>query len=266
MSVKMMHMVFERFPLAGNDMVLALALADHAHDDGTNIFPGNERLAHKTRMSERTVIRLLQKFVNMGWLIKVKNSNSGRGFANVFCINPNWIKGDNLSPLMDEKKGDKKHERVTNRAQKGDITVSHQPSITINTTTTPRTREGNKQQSLTPQGEYASRLIPKNIAVTSQHPLLLAWVSENIEIEFIEQCVGLARQRKPWPERISAGYLDAIVRSELKPKQDSSWLMTDDGVIAKGREIGIDAKVGESMQDYRARLKAFIADGARVAA
>ena len=35
MSVKVMTAVFERYPVGGGEMLLALALADHASDDGT---------------------------------------------------------------------------------------------------------------------------------------------------------------------------------------------------------------------------------------
>ncbi len=38
-------MVFDRYPNGGGEMLLALALADHAHDDGTHIFPSIARLA-----------------------------------------------------------------------------------------------------------------------------------------------------------------------------------------------------------------------------
>jgi len=266
MSVKMMSLVFERFPYGGNERVLALAIADHAHDDGSNIYPGNERLAHKTMTSERTVIRLMQKFVKIGWLIKVKNGNSGRGIANEYCINPDWIKGDKLSPFVkDEKRVTSEAERVTNLTErvtpeviKGDTAMSHQPSLTKcnHQETSPHAREASPEnQAPRPEGLLACRLIKLNVAVTSINPILCRWVSENIPFDFIEQCVQLARQNKPWPEKIAAGYLDAIIRNELKPKTDNSWLMTDEGTIAKGREVGIEARAGESMNDYRQRLK-----------
>jgi len=277
MSVKMMSLVFERFPYGGNERVLALAIADHAHDDGSSVYPGNERLAQKTLISERTVIRLMQKFVKIGWLIKVQNGNSGRGIANEYCISPNWIKGDNLSPFVkDEKRvtNDAERvtnpiERVTNDAIKGDIAVSHQQDLTKynHQETSPRAREASsKNQPARPEGLLACRLIKLNVAVTSINPILCKWVTDKISDDLIDQCVQLARQNKPWPEKIAAGYLDAIIRNELKPKTDNSWLMTDEGVIAKGREVGIDARAGESMNDYRNRLRAALGVGMREAA
>ncbi len=278
MSVKMMSLVFDRFPYGGNERVLALAIADHAHDDGSNIYPGNERLSQKAMISERTVIRLMQKFVKIGWLVKVKNGNSGRGIANEYRINPDWIKGDNLSPFVNDKKRvTSETERVTNSSEKGDIAVSekgdiamsHQPSLTKynHQETSPRARDSNSEKhAMKPEGLLACRLIKLNVAVTSIHPTLCRWVAEKIPVDFIEQCIELARMNKPWPEKISAGYLDAIIRNELKPKVDNSWIMTDEGTIAKGREIGVEARAGESMSDYRQRLKNIISDNNRKAA
>lgn len=269
MSVKMMSLVFERFPYAGNERVLALALADYAHDDGTHIFPGHENLAKKALVSERTVVRMLQKFVRIGWLIKVTSGNSIRGVANTYRINPDWISGDNLSPQLNDDVGVTNETLgvtnptvgVTNEVITGDIAVSHQPSLTINNhqETTPRVRETQSEnQPARPEGLLACRLIKLNVSVTRIHPVLLRWVSEKIPIELIEQCVDLARQNKPWPEKISAGYLDAIVRNALKPKIDNSWLMSDEATIIKGREIGLEARAGESMSDYRQRLKNYL--------
>lgn len=34
-----------------------------------------------------------------------------------------------------------------------------------------------------------------------------------------------------------------------------SWLISDDATIANGREIGIEARIGETMADYRTRLR-----------
>jgi hypothetical protein len=277
MSVKMMSLVFDRFPYAGNDLVLALALADHAHDDGTHIYPGHEALSKKSRISERTVIRLIQKFVAVGWLIKTSTGNSIRGVANTYKINPNWITGDNLSPQINEDIGvtnscvgvTNETVGVTPQVITGDIAMSHQPSLTIinHQETTPREKTNiSEKPPMRPEGLLACRLIKLNVTVTSMHPVLCKWVADNVEVDFIEQCIALARQNKPWPEKIAAGYLDAIIRNELKPKSDNSWLMTDEATIAKGRELRIEARAGESMGEYRARLRNSLGLGGNQAA
>jgi hypothetical protein len=124
MSVRMMTLVFDRFAGNGGEMMLALALADHADDEGEHVFPSVERLARKTRQSERTVQRLLRKMELDGWLVLVSNADGGRGKTRRYRISPAWIKGDKLSPFTPEKKT----ERVTSETLKGDIAVSPESS------------------------------------------------------------------------------------------------------------------------------------------
>jgi len=270
MSVKMMSMVFDRFPLGGNERLLALALADHAHDDGTKIHPGFERLAEKVLVSERTIIRLIQKLIEIGWLIKVTNGNSVRGFANEYCINKDWISGDNLSPQLKNVGVTNEHIWVTNdvigvtpQVSSGDTAMSHQrhqPSIQHQTTSLRARDSESEKPEISAEGLLACRLIPLGVSVSSMHPTLCRWVADEIDLNFILECVALARQNKPLPEKIPANYLDSIIRNELKPKKDFSWLLSDDATISKGNEVGIYAKVGESMSDYRTRLKDFITE------
>jgi hypothetical protein len=49
-------------------LLLLLAIADHAHPDGTNAFPSQHTLAKKTRLSVRQVRRLLDRLVDGGEL------------------------------------------------------------------------------------------------------------------------------------------------------------------------------------------------------
>ena len=67
MSVKMMALVFE-MDLPPSEKVTALALADHAHDDGTEARPGLESLAVKTSLSKRQVQRILKLLLVKGVL------------------------------------------------------------------------------------------------------------------------------------------------------------------------------------------------------
>ena len=164
MSVKVMSMVFDRYPEGAGEMLLALALADHAHDDGSKVFPYVDTLAGKTRQSIRTVQRQLQQMQARGWLQLVNAGDGGRGRAREYRISAAWLaggeceaaeqapiaavndaqstrnphnqKGDKVTPFIRPKKtakGDiavspftKDHatERVTNGAIKGDTAVS----------------------------------------------------------------------------------------------------------------------------------------------
>lgn len=100
MSIKVMSAVFDRYPNGGGEMLLALALADHAHDDGSNIYPGVPALAEKTRQSERTVQYQLRRMIESGWLIKVGAGNGGRSMKTEYRISPLWLKGADIAPIQ----------------------------------------------------------------------------------------------------------------------------------------------------------------------
>ncbi len=101
MSVDVMSMVFKRYPNGGGEMLLALALADHAHDDGTHIFPSVDHLAVKTRQSVRAVQYQLKKMRECGWLIRVSAGHGGRSQVTEYQISPEWIAGEAIEGLTD---------------------------------------------------------------------------------------------------------------------------------------------------------------------
>ncbi|RDU99207.1 helix-turn-helix domain-containing protein [Trinickia dinghuensis] len=119
MSVKVMTAVFERYPEGGGEMLLALALADHADDDGTHIFPSVQTMAKKTRQSKRAVQYQLEKMQKSGWLILVRAARGGRpekgatmgGRPAEYRISSEWIKGaeiaPNNAPAPEQEKGEK---------------------------------------------------------------------------------------------------------------------------------------------------------------
>jgi len=88
-----MTAVFERYPNGGGELLLALALSDHASDDGTKVYPSIKRLADKTRQSERTVQYQLRRMQSAGWLILVGAGNGGRSKTSEYRISPLWITG-----------------------------------------------------------------------------------------------------------------------------------------------------------------------------
>lgn len=81
------------------EFALALALADNAHDDGTHIFPSVSTMAAKSRQSVRAVQVQLANMRAKGWLWRVR-AGGGRGVAAEYRINPDWLKGADLSPFL----------------------------------------------------------------------------------------------------------------------------------------------------------------------
>ena len=63
-----MTRVWEHASVKGSALLLLLAIADHAHDDGTGAWPSQKTLATKTRLSVRQVRRLLEQLEARGEL------------------------------------------------------------------------------------------------------------------------------------------------------------------------------------------------------
>lgn len=85
--------VFDRYPNGGGEMLLALSLAGHANDNGTDIRVSVQALALKTRQSVRSIKYQLKKMRAMGWLVLVDVGNSGRGSIREYAISDSWING-----------------------------------------------------------------------------------------------------------------------------------------------------------------------------
>ena len=68
MSIRAMNRVWANSVNKGSVLLLLLAVADYAQDDGTGCFAGVETLAEKTRMSARNVQYLIEKAEKSGEL------------------------------------------------------------------------------------------------------------------------------------------------------------------------------------------------------
>lgn len=153
MSIKVMNAVFDRYPNGGGEMLLALALADHASDDGTRVFPSIKALAEKTRQSERSVQYQLRRMQDVGWLILVNAGNGGRSMHSEYRISLEWIKGAEIAPFKkgasDDIKGANDDTKGCNPQQKRVQPIApannrHEPSenhqLTVIGTDAPKTK------------------------------------------------------------------------------------------------------------------------------
>ncbi len=103
-----------KLKLSHGQQVVMLALADHAHDDGTHCYPGVPYLAWKTGYTERNVRRILGE-LEAAEIIEPQEEKRG-GAGNVTEYHIHLEKGDK----KDEYNPDKPRKRVTTRTQKGD--------------------------------------------------------------------------------------------------------------------------------------------------
>lgn len=152
MSIQTMNRVWSSSQQKGSALLLLLAIADNANDAG-EAFPGIAYLAHKTRMSERQVQRLIQYLAATDELAVI--FSNGRGYANYYYVlvdrptsdirrikaacerrnqaNQAAKKGDILSPFPEQKgdiqgqKGDIFDGKGDIFDGKGDIAMSPQP-------------------------------------------------------------------------------------------------------------------------------------------
>lgn len=62
-----------------------------------------------------------------------------------------------------------------------------------------------------------------------------------------------------------ARFEDELDLSERVPKTAVAWWSTDDGVMKKGAELGVRARGGETMHEYKARLIDLVRRGVHAA-
>ena len=66
MAINVCTWVWANSPHKGSNLLLLLAIADNAHDDGGGAYPSIKTLSQKTRMSERTVHYALKTLEQSG--------------------------------------------------------------------------------------------------------------------------------------------------------------------------------------------------------
>jgi hypothetical protein len=103
MSVALMSEVW-RLELTHAHQSVALALADHGDDDGSNIYPGIEYIAWKTGYSERNVIRILEQLEAIKLIRKVGERGIGKGNRQGYKMS---VENVPLKPPMPRPKHDK---------------------------------------------------------------------------------------------------------------------------------------------------------------
>ena len=129
MSIKWSGMVWHNSQQTGSGLLVLLAIADHANDDGI-CWPSVARLARMARVSERQCQRLISQLVNAGELA-VERGGHGPKSTTVYRILPVLAenKGDTAMSPLTENKGDIQGIKGDIQRAKGDIAMSPEPSI-----------------------------------------------------------------------------------------------------------------------------------------
>ena len=94
MSIKLMSAVWQHAPVKGGQLLVLLALADHADDNGL-CWPGVPSLAKKSRLTERQVQRILRKLEKQALVIT--EGESGPFGCNTYLVVSD--RGDKMPPV-----------------------------------------------------------------------------------------------------------------------------------------------------------------------
>lgn len=99
MSIRVMTHVWDHSKASEGALLVLLAIADHAHDDGAGAWPSLETLGKKARMSERGVRYALRKLQDAGELVvEYKAGPKGSNRYKVVLTDPANIAGGTTVP------------------------------------------------------------------------------------------------------------------------------------------------------------------------
>lgn len=102
MSIKIMQEVWEHAPVSGGTLLVLLAIADSADERSRTCFPGIESLAHKARLSDRQVKRVLAELADLKIIHVDRNASPFKTNLYRVADPSNWFRSDILSPTGKE--------------------------------------------------------------------------------------------------------------------------------------------------------------------
>jgi hypothetical protein len=104
-SVRVSGWVWDQAGVKSGDLVVLLALADNAHDDGTGAYPSQAHLAKKARMTERQVRNCLKSLEEKG-LIRRQGSTAGGVVVWAVVMDGSRVPGGkDFPPAIDDFQG-----------------------------------------------------------------------------------------------------------------------------------------------------------------
>lgn len=94
MSIRIMSLVWDKSKHKGSALLLMLAIADHADDNG-KCWPGMSSLAKKTRMGRRNVVKLMERIEASGEIIVEKRGNQSA--SNRYRVNVALLSSEQMN-------------------------------------------------------------------------------------------------------------------------------------------------------------------------
>jgi len=122
--------------------------------------------------------------------------------------------------------------------------------------------------------ELSALLTRRGAALQASNPTVRGWAERGITDAQALTALEIAEQRRSDqanPQAINAGFLNVILGDVINPKpkpkpREPAWWASESGIIAKGRELGIEARIGESMPEFKGRINAQIERNSGVSA
>jgi hypothetical protein len=208
-----------------------LALADHAHDDGTHCYPGIPYLAWKTGYSERNVTRILSELESDEVIESVDGKSGGYGLYSEYHIH---IEHGEKKPEFHKKSKSKRvttrtsaePKRVTSGAEKGDNSTQNPDNSDKKGDNSPRanTEEPSLEPSLEPSVEGTASVDDLPDDATTRSLWLLLQV-EGYPRNQAENALHLARCRTEFPNvdpvEVCKDFRAVIREDPLKKKSNA---------------------------------------------
>jgi DNA-binding MarR family transcriptional regulator len=138
-----MNWVWENSPAKGTELLLLLAIADAADDQGGNAFPSVNTLARKTRMSRRTVQRLVGQLESEGLItVRQAGGRDSNRYTILMTIQRAVAGAANaLSTRPTGESGDESHEPLESPSESTrGVKMTPRQNDTGDTATTPQGR------------------------------------------------------------------------------------------------------------------------------
>jgi hypothetical protein len=202
MSVRLMSMVFEASCITSTQKLVLLALADHAADDGTSIYPSVETLANKTCLSNAAVRKALKELRGPVGVIRIARRFTSR-MPNKYAINVAQLASFKRVPFGSTQESGvspdstltitKKHPRLSPR--------STDPSLTINEPSKDFPLSASSFKTRDIQTAYES-CVPYKIDWVKGEGSSAKWLAEaGYSPSDIQQCYATLKAQPFWKDK-----------------------------------------------------------------
>lgn len=243
LSIRVMTQVWANSQQKGSGLILLLAIADHANDDGY-AYPGVETLAKKSRMSERNTRYVLDQLVAGGELAIARGTGPKGTNEYRVLVSPNLelfdgggakIAGAKFAPATERSAG------VQPSVKRGATAIAPESSVNVSKPSERATRATRLK------GDW---VLPKawgEWALTEQP----TWTPEHVRkvaLIFFNHWTSTGKNAaktdwlKTWQNWV---WKEPALKGSPLNGHGQPWFLKASGIEAKGKELGMKAPEGK---------------------